>query len=158
METATISNAVLTRTRSGYCLVLVFVIVLLLVGCQLQTPRPAIAASEMLWNTQGGGQATFSIAKRGVDYDVHATAFQFEPVDERFTVTTESGEVYTAISNVMQDQSAIELMNSDAPTGSWTTLQFSHGERSTTLKDVIVDGDLRTTYNYVVAQIVSTMN
>jgi hypothetical protein len=57
----------------------------------------------------------------------------------------------------MQDQSAIELMNSDAPTGSWTTLQFSDGERSTTLKDVIVDGDLSTIYDYVVAQIASTM-
>ena len=44
------------------------------------THQPAIAADKMQWDTNGGGQVTFSIARNGQDYDVHVTSLQFENV------------------------------------------------------------------------------
>ena len=69
----------------------------------------------MQWETNGGGQVTFNIARNGQDYDVHVTSLQFEKRDERFTITPESAAVYRAVTAVMQDQGSISLHAPDEP-------------------------------------------
>jgi hypothetical protein len=118
-----------------------------------ETRQPSIPANEMHWETNGGGQITFSVARNGQDYDVYVNSYQFEDREVRFAISTESGEVFEALSGVMHDQEGIDLDRSGAPSGSWTTLRFSDGEHSSTYKDVDVEGDLRIIYDYVVGQI-----
>ena len=122
----------------------------------VEPARPiTIAANEMQWDTSGGGQVTFSIARNGQDYDVHVTSLQFEKHDERFTITPEAAAVYRAITAVMQDQGSISLHAPDEPPrGSWTTLQFSDGGRVSVFEDAAVfEGDLSTIYEYVITRI-----
>lgn len=65
----------------------------------------------------------------------------------------ESDAVHRALSAVMQNQGSIGLHAPDGPPrGSWTTLRFSDGERTSIFKDV-VDGELKTIYDYVATQI-----
>jgi hypothetical protein len=118
-----------------------------------KTRQPSIPASDMHWETSGGGQLTFRVTGNGPNYDVAVSSYQFEDRENRFTITADSGEVYGALSDVMRDQGGIRLDRSDAPGGSWTTLRFSDSQDSNTYKDVIVEGDLRIIYDYVVAQI-----
>lgn len=117
--------------------------------------RPSsIAATEMGWETGGGGQVTFIVRRNGQAYDMHVTSYHFSPRDDRFTIVPGSGAVYQAIAAVMQDQGTIRLHAPDEPPrGTWTTLQFSDGERTSTFKDVVVEGDLKTIYDHVVGQI-----
>ncbi len=108
----------------------------------------------MQWETTGGGAVTFSVDRNGQDYNVHVTSYQAKDRDDRFTITAESGAVYQAISAVMQDQGMISVnAPGGPPTGSWTTLRFSDGERASAFEDVIVEDDLRVIFDYVVAQI-----
>ena len=119
-----------------------------------QTRSPSITASEMQWETIGGGQVTFGVKRDGQSYDVHVTSLRFKNRDDRFRITAESGPVYRAIAAVMQDQRTIGLHAlNEPPRGSWTTLRFSDGERASTFKDVIVEGDLKIIYDYMVKQI-----
>jgi hypothetical protein len=120
-----------------------------------KTPQRFIAANEMQWETNGGGQVTFSVERNGQEYDVHVISLQFEKRDERFTITPESGEVYRALSAVMQDQRSIDLNDPGGPpSGSWTTLRFSDGVRESVFKDAVVFGnDLSIIYDYVVARV-----
>ena len=129
---------------------LLVILTLLAAGC---VPVPSRAAKEMQWETSGGGQITFSVSRNGQDYDVHVTSYQFEDREVRFAISADSGEVYGALSDVMQDQGGIRMDRSGAPSGSWTTLRFSNGQHSTSYKDVIVEGDLRIIYDYVVEQL-----
>jgi uncharacterized protein len=117
------------------------------------TRQPSITASEMRWDTNGGGQITFRVTRNGPDYDVAVNSYRFEDRHDRFTIDAESSAVYQALLVVMQDQDGILLDTSNAPTGSWTTLEFSDGEYSTTFKNVLTDGGLRIIYDYVVAQL-----
>jgi len=107
----------------------------------------------MQWDTNGGGQVTFSVTRNGLTYDVHVTSFQFKDRDDRFAIPAESGAVLEAISALMQDQSRIRLHTTNEPRGSWTTLGFSDGPSSSTYKDVITEGDIGLIYDYVVAQV-----
>jgi hypothetical protein len=118
-----------------------------------QTRQPSIPANEMYWETSGGGQIMFAVTRSGPNYDVAVSSYQFEDRENRFTITADSGDFYGALSDVMRDQGGIRLVRSDAPGGSWTTLRFSDSQDSSTYKDVIVEGDLRIIYDYVVAQI-----
>jgi hypothetical protein len=119
-----------------------------------KTRQPSIAANEMQWDTRGGGQVTFSIARNGQDYDVHVTSLHFEKRDERFTITPESAAVYRAITAVMQDQGSIgSNAPGGPPSGSWTTLRFSDGEQASVFEDVVGYSDLKIIYEYVIAQI-----
>ena len=110
------------------------------------TRPPVIAANEMQWDTSGGGQVTFTITRNGQAYDVHVTSYEFKDRDERFTVTAESSAVYRALAAVTQDQGSISLHAPDEPPrGSWTTLQFSDGERDSVFEDAeVFEGDLST--------------
>jgi WD40 repeat protein len=82
----------------------------------VEPTRPiTIAANEMQWDTSGGGQVTFSIARNGQDYDVHVTSLQFAKRDERLTITPEAAAVYRAITAVPQDQGSISLHAPDEP-------------------------------------------
>lgn len=119
-----------------------------------RTRQPSITATSTQWETTGGGQVAFSVDRNGQDYDVHITSYQFKDRHDRFTVTPESGQVHRAISAVMRDQGRI-VVNAPGgpPTGSWTTLRFSDGEHTSTFKDVVLDDDLRSIYDYVTARI-----
>ena len=119
-----------------------------------KTRQPSIAANEMQWETNGGGQVTFSIARNGQDYGVHVTSLQFEKRDERFTITPEAAAVYRAITAAMQDQGSIgSNAPGGPPSGSWTTLRFSDGEHASVFEDVVGYSDLKIIYDYVIAQI-----
>lgn len=122
----------------------------------MNTRQPSITANVMNWETNGGGQITFSITQNGDVYDVLVTSRQFKHREERFTITVEAGPVYEALSRIMQDQGSIGSYAPDGPPrGSWTTLKFSDGAQSSTYKDAIVISyrDLNMIYEYVVAQI-----
>ncbi len=122
----------------------------------MNTRQPSIAANVLNWETNGGGQITFSVTRNGKEYDVLVTDYQFKHREERFTITAEAGPVHGAISRIMQDQGSIGLYAPDGPPrGSWTTLKFSDGTQSSTYKDAIVISyrDLNMIYDYVVAQI-----
>jgi hypothetical protein len=129
-------------------------------GARAPTPRPidktrqpSTERNEMRWETSGGGQITFVVTRNGPSFDVAVSSYQFEDRRQRFMITPESGEVYRAISAVMQGQGKIRVHTSNEPRGSWTTLEFSDGEHADTFEDVITDGDLRFIYDYVTAQL-----
>jgi hypothetical protein len=118
-----------------------------------KTLQTSLNAGEMRWETSGGGQITFVVTRNGPSFDVAVSSYQFEDRQQRFMITPESGEVYRAISAVMQGQGKIRVHTSNEPRGSWTTLEFSDGEHADTFEDVITDGDLRFIYDYVTAQL-----
>jgi hypothetical protein len=139
-------------------LMLVPVLIALMALLSACTPPPvaSVDAEHMQWKTDGGGQIAFTINRDGSNYTVYVSSYAFEDRSDRFLITTDTGPVFAALSRVMQDQGKFHLNDSDAPTGSWTTLQFSDGEETITFDDVIVDGDLALIYDYIVAQITST--
>jgi uncharacterized protein len=117
------------------------------------TRQPSITANEMRWDTNGGGQITFRVTRNGPNYDVAVSSYGFADRDDRFTIAPEASAAHRAIAAVMQDQGGIRLDTSNAPTGSWTTLEFRQDEHSTTFKNVMMDGNLRMIYDYVAAQL-----
>ena len=137
-------------------LTLVLIALMALLAACTPPPVASIDAEHVQWKTDGGGQITFTINRNGSNYAVQVSSYAFEDRNDRFLIATESGPVFAALSRVMQGQGKFHLNDSDAPTGSWTTLQFSDGEESITFDDVIVDGDLVLIYDYIVAQITST--
>jgi hypothetical protein len=127
----------------------------LLAACTL--PPPSIQADKMLWETGGGGQITFSLRRNGSGFDVQVTSYGYDDRDDRFTITPDAGEVYSALARVMQDQRQIRRHKPlpGETTGTWTTLQFSDVEHTTTVEDVMAwaEGDAKVIYDYVAAQI-----
>jgi len=136
-------------------LALVLIALMALLAACIPPPVASIDAEQMQWETDGGGQITFTINRNGSNYDVHVSSYAFEDRDDRLLISPESDPVYGALSRVMLSQDKIHLSDSDAPAGSWTKLQFSHGVGSSILDDVIVEGDLAVIYDYIVAQIES---
>jgi hypothetical protein len=164
-------------TRSVSLLLGIMLAAALLVACTLPPPvttgdsvaspptaRPtertlssSIQADEMLWETSGGGQVTFSVRRNDSGFDVHVTSYGYDDHDDRFAITPDAGEVYSALVRVMQDQRRIRRHKPlpGETTGTWTKLQFSDGEHTTTVEDVMVwaEGDAKVIYDFVTAQI-----
>ncbi len=107
----------------------------------------------MHWETGGGGQISFTITRSEQAYDVLVTSYGFEARQDRFTITAESGPVYEAISRAMQYQGSIRSYTSDAPRGSWTTLEFSDGSHLGIYEDAVIYPALGIIYDYVAAQL-----
>jgi len=113
-----------------------------------------MAATEMQWETNGGGQVTFHIRRIGQSFEVDLTSYGLADRHDRFMIRPGSGAIYTAISAVMEDQRRISLHAPDEPPrGTWTTLWFADDQREGLYEDVVVQGDLDLIYDYVIAQI-----
>lgn len=140
------------RTR----LVLLMLAAALLAACIL-LGFTSIRADEMQWETNGGGQITFSVRRNDPGFDVQVTSYRYDDRDDRFTITPDAGEVYSALVRVMRNQRKVRRSISipGLTTGTWTTLQFSDGKHTRTVEDVVLwaQGDAKVIYDYVTAQI-----
>jgi len=126
-----------------------------LIGCNDNDNNNLDSDSQIIglvWDTQGGGDINFSIERVGVDYQITAERYLFNPIDVSIALTSNDLEVYVIVDDIFKNVVDVNefTFTPQGETGTWTQITLIYSEsQDLEIDHIDPNGDLKILHDLV---------